>query len=81
MKAISTKYLPPTNTKPARLVASDQDGNRVVISYPHEKSSEAAHATAAKALCTKMHWTGRWHCGSLKEGYVFVMENSRRINP
>jgi hypothetical protein len=72
MKAISTKYIGPGNVKGARIIASDSDGNRVTISYPHELSGEAVHRKAAEALCTKMGWTGSLAAGSVKAGYVFV---------
>jgi hypothetical protein len=58
MKAILTKYKGPTNTKGSRIIASDEDGNRISISYPYELSGEAVHHKAAKALCDKMGWTG-----------------------
>ena len=72
MKAIVTKYHGPTNFKGARITASDEDGNRVTISYPHELSGEDVHRKAAIALCDKMKWTGELVGGSLKRGYVFV---------
>jgi hypothetical protein len=72
MKAIRTKYHGPTTTKGAKIVASDDDGNRVSISYSYGLSGEAAHRKAADALCTKMHWKGEIIGGSLRDGYVFV---------
>lgn len=72
MKAIETRYLGPTNTKGARIVASDGDGNRATIGYPHELSGEAVHRKAAEALCQKMGWPGKLAGGSTKRGYVFV---------
>ena len=72
MKAIKTKYKGPTNTRGSRIIASDEDGNRVTISYPYELSGEAVHRKAADALCAKMGWTGDLVSGSLKNGYVFV---------
>ena len=72
MKAIVTKYHGPTNFKGARITASDEDGNRVTISYPHELSGEDVHRKAAMALCDKMEWAGELVGGSLKRGYVFV---------
>ena len=72
MKAIKTKYKGPTNTRGSRIIASDEDGNRVTISYPYELSSEACHRKAADALCAKMGWTGNLVSGSLNNGYVFV---------
>jgi hypothetical protein len=72
MKAIITKYHGPTNFKGSRITATDEDGNRVTISYPHELSGEAVHWAAAQALCDKMNWTGKLSGGSLKNGYVFT---------
>ena len=74
MKAIKTKYKGPTNTRGSRIIASDEDGNCVTISYPYELSGEAVHRKAAEALCAKMQWTGAENLigGSLKNGYVFV---------
>jgi len=79
MKAIRTKYLGPTNYRGARISASDEDGNRITIPYPHELSGEAVHRKAADALCTKMHWCGRLIGGSLKNGYVFVFDPDKRF--
>ena len=72
MKAIVTKYHGPTNFKGSRITASDEDGNRVTIGYPHELSGEDCHRKAAQALCDKMSWTGTLVGGSLKNGYVFT---------
>lgn len=75
MKAISTRYKGATDTKGSRIIATDCDGNRVTISYPHELSGEAVHRAAADALCSKMGWTGQLVGGSTKQGYVFVFIN------
>jgi len=72
MKAIITKYHGPTDYKGARITASDEDNNRITISYPHELSGEACHRAAADALCKKMNWQGNLVGGSLKRGYVFT---------
>ncbi len=72
MKAIVTKYHGPTNMRGSRITASDEDGNRITIPYPHELSGEDVHRKAANALCTKMKWNGKLVAGSLKNGYVFV---------
>lgn len=72
MKAITTKYHGPTNTRGARISASDLDGNRVSIPYPHELSGEDVHRKAAEALMAKMDWTGPLVGGAVKHGYVFV---------
>lgn len=75
MKAILTKYHGPTYTRGARISASDEDGNKVYISYPYELSGEAVHRKAAEALKAKMNWQGDLVSGSLKNGYVFVFVN------
>lgn len=72
MKAIVTKYHGPTNTRGSRITASDEDSNKITISYPYELSGEAVHRAAAQALCDKMGWRGMLVGGSLKHGYVFT---------
>jgi hypothetical protein len=72
MKAIKTKYKGPTDTRGSRIIASDEDGNRITIGYPYELSGEAVHRKAAEALCAKMGWGRDLVGGSLKNGYVFV---------
>jgi len=72
MKAIETKYYGPTNTRGSRIVASDSDGNRVSIPYPHELSGEACHWKAADTLRVKMGWAGKMIGGGTKAGYCFV---------
>ena len=74
MKAITTKYHGPTNTRGSRVSASDSDGNRVSIPYDHALDSEEIHRKAAVALCARMKWPGADAMvgGSVKNGYVFV---------
>ncbi len=62
------------NYRGARIIASDEDGNKVTISYPYELSGEDVHRKAAVALCEKMKWSGADSLvgGGLKNGYVFV---------
>lgn len=63
MNAITTKYLPATDTKGARITAFDGDRNRVTIGYPHELSGVDVHTKAARELCKKMGWEGSLHSG------------------
>lgn len=72
MKAIETKFHGATNTRGARISATDSDGNRVYISYPYELSGEEVHRKAVDALCEKMKWTGKMVSGQTRTGYVFV---------
>lgn len=67
MKAILTRYLGPTNTRGARIVASAEGVARLTVGYPHELDSEAAHAKAAEALANKYGWL---QINSLKRGLV-----------
>lgn len=77
MKAIFTKYHGPTNYKGSRISASDDDGNRVTISYPYELSGEAVHRAAADALLKKMSWDGEIVGGWHKHGMVFCFVENR----
>ena len=72
MKAILTKYHGPTDTRGSRISATDSDGNRVSIPYPHELNSEEGHHKAAQALCDKMKWPGKLTGGGTKNGYAWV---------
>lgn len=72
MKAIKTVYHGPTNTRGSRIVASDEDHNRISIPFPYDLDGMDAHAKAAVALCVKMKWEGVLHGGGFKDCYVFV---------
>ena len=76
MKAIRTRYKGPTDYRGSRIIASDEDGNRITISYDDALNSEEAHRQGAEALCNKMDWEGDMVSGSLKDGYVFVFLKS-----
>lgn len=71
-KAIVTKYIAATNTRPSRIKASDEDGNTITIPYDHSLSHDQRYAKAAVALCEKMGWGTNLVGGSIKNGYVFV---------
>lgn len=64
MKAITVKFHGWTNTKSARYVARDLDGNK----FEHIDSS----LDAAKGLCKKMNWHGTLASGMTQQGEVFV---------
>ena len=76
MKAITTKYLCPTNFKGSRIKAYDIDGNSVTVSYRHDLNSEQNHQQnhqqAASALLRKINQSGNLVGGSVKNGMVFV---------
>lgn len=74
MKAIETKYLPPTNSRGARIKAWTEGGNSITIGYPYELSRDDVHHAAATALCKKMDWPTKLAGGSLSHGrYCFVI--------
>lgn len=75
MKAISTKYIGPTNVRGSRIKAYDSDNNQVTIGYPHELSGEDVYRKAAEALRDKMGWTGELIGGGTRDGYVFVFKS------
>ena len=75
MKAIQTKYLPPTTYRGSRIKAWAEGGNSITISYPYELSGQDVHEAAAVALCKKMGWSTELLGGGLEKGYVFVFKN------
>ena len=56
MKAIMTKYLPVTNTKPARIKAYTVDNNSIVITAGRYENDYQDHKSVAWALIDKMGW-------------------------
>lgn len=79
MKAISTKFVGPTNTRGARIVASDSDGNKVTIGYHSlDGNDEMKHRAAAEALRDKMGWSGALAGGFTKNGWCWVF---RELTP
>ena len=86
MKAILTRYRGPTDTRGGRILASDMDGNRTSIPYPHSLSSDDGHFRAAVALCHKMGWQGELAGGYTREGMAWVWiadrdANIRKVQP
>ena len=79
MQAITTKYVSATNTRGSRIKASCQAGS-ISIPYPSELTGQACHRAAAEVLAQKMGWTGPDYGpllgGGIKDGYVFVFDNS-----
>lgn len=74
MKTITVKYHGPTDSKGARLKASDESGNNITIPFPYELNRDAAHAKAARALCEKIGYTGKLCRGWTTAGTVFVSD-------
>jgi hypothetical protein len=80
MKAIVTKHVGPSNVRGSRIIASDEDGNRVIVRYDSALNSEPNHMAAARKLCEKMGWKGTLQGGHLKHGMVFTwMDQETRM--
>lgn len=73
MQAIVTKYLPPSNSRGARIKATAEAGS-VTVLFPTDIDGQAAHRVAAQALADKLGWDRKYLGGSLPNsaGYVFV---------
>lgn len=67
MKAITTKYFGPSNTKGSYIKASigRHKGGSIILPYPHEKSADEAHTLAAETLAKKLGWKV-----ILRQGYI-----------
>lgn len=76
MKAILTKVIPCTNTKPTRVKAYTEGGNSIMVSWSEcdsdGRTQGEAHLYAAQALANKMQWPGKLLGGGTPEGYAFV---------
>lgn len=78
LRAISTKYLGPTNTNGSRVkaIARKREGNLPALaltdSWDHSGSIEDNHARVAKLLAVKMEWSGLYIGGGTDDGYTFV---------
>lgn len=72
-QVITTKILPPTNTRGARIKATSTSGISVTLPYDYALSFSHAHWPAVEALCGKLEWSGaRFAVGGSDAGYVFV---------
>lgn len=75
MKAITTRYLGPTNFRGSRIKATAEGGNSITIPYPYELSGQDVHQKAAIALCKKLGWGTELLGGGTETGYAFVFKN------
>jgi len=56
MKAITTKFLGPTDTLGSRVKAYDLDGNQATLPWRRELNDVDNHKLAVVALCRRMGW-------------------------
>lgn len=75
MQAITVKFLDPTDTKPARYKASCEAGS-LTLSTDYGLDPDRNALRVAHALASKLEWTGRYHQGGTKDGWVFVCEGA-----
>ena len=73
-QAIITKFIPATNTRPARIKATAWGGS-ITISY--DFSGDHSHTRAAQALMEKLGWpedARMWPMGAMPDnsGFAFV---------
>lgn len=68
MKAILTRYLPATNTKPSRIRATAEGGKPLTVGYYAAPDNTDPFAFAARQLADRMGWTGPLLGGGLPDG-------------
>ena len=81
MKAILTKIIPCTNTKPTRIKAYTEGGNSITLSWgectEQGLNNGLSHLYAAKKLAEKMKWSTNLLGGGTPTGYAFVFADTR----
>jgi hypothetical protein len=79
MKTIETRYIPPSNTKGSRIMATDCGDHRIYVHTDHALQNDENHVAAARKLCEKLAWHGEFVRGATKTGYVFVFAHDDRF--
>jgi hypothetical protein len=81
MQAITTKFIPCTNTRGSRVKATAQAGS-VTLSWDHARSPSGNHQAAAVALVDKYKWYyGKWISAELPDGSsVWVCDHEYHDN-
>lgn len=78
MQAIVTKFLPPTNSRGARIKATAERGS-VTVPWDHAQGIPENHRIAAMAALVRWGWSGRWIGGALPSGgYAFTCDPTYR---
>lgn len=78
MQSITTRYIPATNTRPARIKAENSaGGSSVTVSweaFDDHLDTDQKHAEAARRLADQLSWSGTWTggCSPCGRGYTFV---------
>ena len=75
-KAITVKYLGPTNSRGARVKASAGGTGNVTLPFRHEWSMEQNVAAAVDELLLRYEWDNPYVLGALADGtYVAVLSD------
>jgi hypothetical protein len=76
-QSISTRYIGPTDTKGSRVKARSSSGLSITIGWADELNSDANHTQAARALASKLGWSGLWIGGGAADGRgnVYVLDD------
>jgi len=77
MQTIHTKYIGPSNVRGSRVKATASSGRSITLHWDSSLDSDENHTAAAKALCDRLGWDGRWIGGGTKDGSVFVCADER----
>ncbi len=77
-QAITTKYIPQTNTREARIRARAAAGS-IILHWDGALSIEENHRQAAIEYARRKDWPGTWFMGGSPDdsGYVFVCLDRR----
>ncbi len=83
MKAIITKYLPFTNTKPSRIKASAEGVKSIIRTCDGlEGFGRSVHIQAAHLFCADNNWSGNLASGGLPSGewaHCFIPTESQAV--
>ena len=82
MKAITTTYKGPTDTRGSRIYAR-AESVRCSVPYDHALNADGNHDAAAVELCKRLDWRGKLAGGTLPDGrtrvYVFVTSDAIEV--
>ena len=79
LQTITTRDMPPTDTKPARIRAATPFGYRLIVSRHVAEDYFGAHAHAARLLANRLNWTDEFIPGATRDGYCFVIDCGVRV--
>ena len=78
LQSISTRDIPATNTKPARVRATASGGRTMIVSKTGCEYFDA-HAYAARMLADSLGWAAEFIPGATRDGYCFVIDCGVRV--